>query len=469
MKTTIRLIYILLLILAVNGLSSCTKENIEEGIGTFDFSMNLPENFDQAKSALADSVVVPYQLMVSVEDLKGNPVMTDKMIPLYSFGPGFVSGKVEIKNGEYRLTKFMVVNPSGAVIYAAPVAGSPNAYLVTKPLPLIFNIYPDRVTTLNPEVLAVGNQSPSAFGYAVFGVQIVKPLDFWIMCVIGFSNPEIMAPIMVTEAKLTVSNNSGWMYTFRLAAAPNHLLIRGGSEIYTFLIEKEGYPPKKMQFTAKQLMATTQSSPLIVNIIQESQLLTLSLQPGPDKGKDAMISNLEPDKNFGSHKFFETTYLSESQLTVMRSNRSLIFFDLSSLPSGAQIKKVILRLVYETPIPFDQTLFPTVAPATGIAWYGAVLQQIIEPWEENAVTWKNQPKTMDANQVFIPPFIRNTNVLELDVTRLFVSSFEKPAPNHGMMLRLWPADKFPGFRFASSDYPEPAWRPKLNVQYSVGK
>lgn len=466
MKTSIRLIYIILVIFSVAGLSSCKKDSVVDGTGTLEFSMNLPDGLAQAKSATNDSLVVSYQLLISIEDTKGNAVMTDKLIPLYPFGSSFVSSKVEIRNGEFRLSKFMVMNPSGAIIYAAPVAGSPNAYLVNKPLPTTFNIFPDKVTTLPTEVLAVGNQSPSAFGYATFGVMIVKPLDFWTMCVIGFDNPMIMAPIQITEAKLTISNNNGWMYTFRLAAAPNHLVIRGGSEIYTFLLEKDGYPSKKMQFTSGQLLAATEKNPLVLNINPENQVYTLSLQPGPEQGKDAMISNLEPDKNFGDHKYFEATFLSESQLTVMRSNRSLIFFDLSTLPTGAKINKVVLRLVYEKPIPFDETLFPTVAPATGIVWYGAVLQQIVEPWEENGVTWNKQPKTIEANQVFIPPFIRSTNVLEVEVTKLFVSNLANPLPNHGILFKLWPADKFPGFRFASSDYPEPSWRPKLNIQYT---
>jgi hypothetical protein len=465
MKTFLRLSGILLGILAVAGITSCTKEE-PAGTGTFEFSMTLPGDLSLTKSGSADDPVASYQLMVSVEDLKGNAIFTDKMIPVYTFGPGYVSGKVEIKNGEYKLTKFMVINAEGAVLFASPLTGSPNAYLVTKPLPLNFNIFPDKVTTLTPEALVVGSQAPSAFGYLAFGVQLIKPLDFWTMAVAGFSNPEIMAPIKLLEGKLTISNNSGWMYTFKLSAAPNHLVIRGGSEVYTFLLEAETYAPKKMQFTANQLMAATQEKPLVLNILQDQPTLTMSFQPGPDLGKDAMISNLEPDKNFGAHKYFEATFLSETQLTVMRSNRSLIFFDMSALPAGAKITKAVIRLVYEKPIPFDEKLFPTVAPATGITWYGAVLQQIIEPWEENGVTWNKQPKTMDANQVFIPPFIRSTNVLELDITKLIVSTFEKPSPNHGMLFRLWPEDKFPGFRFASSDYPEAAWRPKLNVQYT---
>jgi hypothetical protein len=245
------------------------------------------------------------------------------------------------------------------------------------------------------------------------------------------------------------------------------LVIRGGSEVYRFTVEKEGYLPQKFEFKASRLLETTREMPLFLMIPWDAvPYQTLVLQPGPEDGKDAMISNLEPDKNFGGHKYFEATFLSEPVLTVMRSNRSLIFFKPVPLPALAKIQKVVLRLSYEFPILYDSTVITNQY----LIWFGAVLQQVIEPWEENQVTWNNQPKTIEANQVFISPFIRNVNFIDVDVTRLFVTpTTTDPAiyPNFGMLLRQWPSDQFPGFRFASSDFPVPAMRPKLTIYYSV--
>ena len=321
------------------------------------------------------------------------------------------------------------------------------------------------MTTVLPEVLEVGDQTPDKFGYATFGVQIIKPLEFWAMCILD--NPLSMAPTQITTARVTIYASNGWHYTFKLEAAVNHLVIRGGSEVYDFVLEKEGYPSQKMQFTAKELLSTTKENPLLLKIPWGQQYLTLVLQPGPEMGKDAMISNLEPDKNFGDYKYFEATFLSESVLTVMRSNRSLIWFNTDSLPKSAVIKKVTLGLRYDLPIPFDDTYLTDTYPSAGIAWYGGVLQQIIEPWEESKVTWNSQPKTIEANQVYIPPFIRNANLIEVDVTKLFVQPNASVLPNYGMLFRLWPTDKFPGFRFASSDFSDPGMRPRLTIYYTL--
>ncbi len=428
------------------------------------FAFSLSDNNDISKSGGPDSNMVTYQLMVSIEDLAGTPVMTDRMIPVYTFGSGFISGQIEIKAGEYNLTKFVVVDPSGQVILASPLEGSPLAYIANDPLPVTFSVYPDQVTNVAPEVIAVGNYTPTDFGYANFGVQIIKPLEFYAICFLD--NPMIMAPTQITDAKVTISSMDGWSYTFYLKAEINHLVIRGGSQYYTFLLEKEGYASQTLKFSAGELMDATKDNPLALKIPWGPQYNIMEIQPGPANGKDAMISNLEPDKNFGDYKYFEATFLSEPVLTVMRSNRSLIAFNLDTVPKSAIIQKVTLRLTYDFPIPFDST-WVTPDPNTGIAFYGAVLQQIIEPWDEHKVTWNTQPKTIEMNQAFVYPFIRNSNFIDVDVTTLFVNPSASALPFYGLMFRLWPDDMFPGFRFASSDYDVPAMRPKLIIYYTL--
>ena len=82
--------------------------------------------------------------------------------------------------------------------------------------PLNFSIRTDLVTTVAPEVLLVGDQTPGQFGYASFGMQIVKPLDFWTICILDC--PVCDVADQLTTAKLTVYANNGWHYTFKLEA-----------------------------------------------------------------------------------------------------------------------------------------------------------------------------------------------------------------------------------------------------------
>jgi hypothetical protein len=332
-----------------------------------------------------------------------------------------------------------------------------------------FNIRGGTATIVSPELLAVGSHTPGDFGYVSFGGQIIKPLEFYTVCIID--NPLSMAPMQPpVTADLTVFAGNDWRYRFSLKAAVNHLIIRGGYEYYTFLLEKEGYLPQKFVVSARELKATTEISPLLLKIPYDSgQWKVLVLQPGPENGKDAMISNLEPGKNFGYHKYFEATFISEPILTVMRSNESLISFDMNALPKSAMIRKVDLTLWYELPLIWDSTIFYP-AGGSNIEWRGGVFQKIIQPWEEDKVTWNEQPETTEANQVYISPFILNANMITVDVTRLYVQDPATDAPyipGYGMFFRLWPQEWVPGFRFVSSDYPEPGMRPKLTIYYTL--
>jgi hypothetical protein len=148
----------------------------------------------------------------------------------------------------------------------------------------------------------------------------------------------------------------------------------------------------------------------------------------------------------------------------MRSNRSLIFFNLAQLPKSAIIKNVTLQLSYEVPLPWPNDSAITATPGTD-KWFGAVLQQIVEPWEEYGVTWDKQPRTTEVNQVFITPFNISANFINVDVTRLFINNIN--TPNHGMLFKHYPSEKFPGFRFASSDHKNSVLRPKLTIHYTL--
>ncbi len=128
MKTFIRLLFITLIVPSFIVFTSCEKRTVNDtGTGLAEFSVNMTGNQDS--KSVTDSGTISFQIMISVEDLVGNAVFTDKLIPLYVFGTGFVSENVEIKAGEYKLTKFLVINASGEVVYAAPMVGSPLAYL----------------------------------------------------------------------------------------------------------------------------------------------------------------------------------------------------------------------------------------------------------------------------------------------------------------------------------------------------
>ena len=115
MKTLLRLMPGIFVLFGVIGFSSCEKKNADDScMGKLEVSLNLPDETSSSKSgAISDSNgIVTFRLMISIEDMEGNTVMNDSLIPLYTFGTGFISENVELKAGGYKLTKFIVINPT---------------------------------------------------------------------------------------------------------------------------------------------------------------------------------------------------------------------------------------------------------------------------------------------------------------------------------------------------------------------
>lgn len=118
----------------------------------------------------------PASVMVSIEKADGERVV-DQVIPVLTFGGGYVSQEVELEVGSYRLTRFVVADATNTVIYAAPNATDPSADpallgQVQRPLPIQFQVTQAVIHTEPVEVLPVGEHTAAQFGYASFTFKI---------------------------------------------------------------------------------------------------------------------------------------------------------------------------------------------------------------------------------------------------------------------------------------------------------
>jgi hypothetical protein len=465
-------------------LNSCEKLFEAEQEGVLELALMVDQQSD-LKAVLNDSTAFKsHYLIVSVVNENGEMVMNDERLELYNFGGQWITEEIKLKVGAYELTKFLVVDPMGNVLYAAPIEDSPKAYLVNDPLPIQFEIIKNHVTNVVPEVLAVLEEPPEEFGYVTFSYSVVKPLDFFIGVYI---NDASMQPsIQFTDAKLTVKVDSLWWHSYELEPIVNKVTIRDGYRCYVLIIEKEGYNTVKLKLSRDELAKTSPEEPLLVDLTSD-YVHILILQPGPEEGKDAMINRISPDKNFGDHIYFEAInnqpWIS-TNIDCPLLTRSLIQWDLNQLPKSATIRKAIMTLYYpniwvEPAIIdsiknrysgwVDSTEIPDRHPL-------AVLQRIISPWEEYEVTWTNQPETTEEGQVFVPMkyYIMDAACVncfappvseEIDVTSLLTNT--SGTARYGMLFKLVNEEYPQWFRFTSSDFKEPKLWPKLEIYYTL--
>ena len=142
----------------------------------------------------------------------------------------------------------------------------------------------------------------------------------------------------------------------------------------------------------------------------------------------------------------------------LNGNRSLIHFDLSSIPVGTTISEAKLNL-YATGV---------LGNLDGHQGENAsVLQRIVESWSPNTVTWNSQPEATALDQVVLAassdPY---QDYLEIDVTTLIQQMHE--SDNFGFLFKLIDESATNALLFCSVDHPNGEKHPTLEIKY-VGK
>ena len=186
---------------------------------------------------------------------------------------------------------------------------------------------------------------------------------------------------------------------------------------------------------------------------------TLTLQPDSVCGKDALIRSLSLNTNFGNNIDFNAHSWTNQGAPV--DHRSLIEFDLSYIATSSTIISAYLSLYsYNSPAVGSHS---TLSGSNE-----AVIQRITSPWNENTVTWGNQPIGSPINQVILP---QSTNpiqdYLNIDVTNLVQDMISTPSTGHGFLFKLITEQYYRRMLFASSDNPINNFHPKLVVTYST--
>ena len=189
------------------------------------------------------------------------------------------------------------------------------------------------------------------------------------------------------------------------------------------------------------------------NVILKAQT-TLTFQPDATTGKDAYLQSLNPDINYGTHPDFNSEACKNGGNFV--AVRSVIDFDLSSIPSTAVITNAKLYLyTYNSPNTGQHT-------GDNIS----LLQRITSSWNANSVTWNTAPTTTTLHQATLSA---STDVNEnyiVDVTNLVQDYVADNSNSFGFMLRLADETVFKKMVFGSSNNADSTLHPKLVITYT---
>ncbi|MBK9760010.1 MAG: DNRLRE domain-containing protein [Flavobacteriales bacterium] len=187
---------------------------------------------------------------------------------------------------------------------------------------------------------------------------------------------------------------------------------------------------------------------------------TLILQPDATAGKDAVLHGLatEANNNWGStNQFPAAAWTFQGAAGTLRT---VIDFDLSSIPTGSTVVSAYLSL-YAYDVDNGFGLHSTLS-GSNAGW----LQRVTTAWNENTVTWNTQPNSTSVNQVATPQLNTPTaNIIDLEVSQLVQDMVNDPGNSHGFLLRLQNETIYRRLNFASSDHANTALHPRLIVTY----
>ena len=179
---------------------------------------------------------------------------------------------------------------------------------------------------------------------------------------------------------------------------------------------------------------------------------TLTLQPGSE-GKDAFVNSddIYPDLNIG-----DNVYLLAGNNGF--KNRTYIQFDLNPnpLPVGAVITDARLKLYQDTML---------ILPGT----FNGGLYTVTSNWEENEITWNNQP-TSSSDSVALPTLYDTTgNWVTCHIEDFVKGWLDGSITNYGLLLKaIDESSEDTGARFFSSDYvTDISKHPILEIDYYV--
>ncbi|HRZ97988.1 MAG TPA: DNRLRE domain-containing protein [Paludibacter sp.] len=189
----------------------------------------------------------------------------------------------------------------------------------------------------------------------------------------------------------------------------------------------------------------------------------LVLQPDAYAGKDALIHGLwsEQNRNYGDNgQFVATGWTFDGEFGVIRS---VIEFDLTQLPPNATLTDARLSLY----------VWDTEEHSLGSHWFqdgsnACWLERVTSAWDENSVTWLTQPTTTEINRVqLLASGNAHQNYPDIDVTPLVLDMLSDKTNSFGFMMKLQNESTYRRLNFCTSDHPNPAFRPKLELKYTI--
>ena len=153
---------------------SCTNDSYQPLVKTGSFHAVFQSN--DAEGGRIKSLEDASSIFMTIEDEQKNIVL-DKKISLIKLNGDYLTESIPLSEGNYMVTRFLVLDENDNAIYGTPMQGSRDAHLIDHSLPISFTVTHDQSTSLLLEVISLEFRTASDIGYAAFQIQYKCPLS----------------------------------------------------------------------------------------------------------------------------------------------------------------------------------------------------------------------------------------------------------------------------------------------------
>lgn len=206
----------------------------------------------------------------------------------------------------------------------------------------------------------------------------------------------------------------------------------------------------------KKLILILGAIVILIACKDDPVLRTMIFQPGPDEGIDTYFasSSRYMDLNFGDREYLRISAWTDNLYNSPNDDaRVLINFKPLEELSSSKIVSVLLTLYGADNFKWDN--------GGQFGDNASVIYIVTESWDENSVTWNNQPAYSAIDSVIISQNNDYDSII-VDITDLTINMLQY---KNGFLIKQLDEDPYSSMVFSSSDSPTKEKRPKLTVKY----
>jgi uncharacterized protein (TIGR02145 family) len=248
-------------------LTCCQKEEsiLDEQIIEFELNLMQENSGTLLKCTESTDLQKAAKIIMTITTTSGWYIgITSAEYNIQNIGDAYLSEKIMLKKGCYKLKEFMIADSSGNIIYAAPTEGTNLGDLVNSPLPLAFCVGADENKKIQVEVINTNNMTPEDFGIASF--NIISPSVFkfpvavvdyetgdFLAATIEVTNVDWDSDVSTHELPFEYGRDIYQCSTKTQATANNLVILDDTYPTYTIKIIKDGYTSFSYKFTKDSL------------------------------------------------------------------------------------------------------------------------------------------------------------------------------------------------------------------------